>query len=258
LRKRDTVIFYDNDFEIFIDPDGDTHLYYEYEMNALGTTWDLLLTRPYRDGGRAINAWDISGIKEATHIFGTINHPGDQDEKWTLEVALPWSVLKECAPGRDTPVTGDIWRINFSRVEWDTDVLDGKYVKKVSAMSGKPLPEHNWVWSPQGVINMHAPEMWGYLCFVSATDSLCTLPESGKIDWLLRNLYYHQRQFFTQHGYYAASLTALNVNDTPFREYGAEPLFYVTPSGYEITFKPEKSGYTFHIQQDGRSWKTGH
>ena len=33
LKKRDSVIFFDNDFEIFIDPDGDTHNYYEFELN---------------------------------------------------------------------------------------------------------------------------------------------------------------------------------------------------------------------------------
>ncbi|MEZ5000710.1 MAG: carbohydrate-binding family 9-like protein [Bacteroidales bacterium] len=44
LKQRDTVIFYDNDFEVFIDPGGDTHGYYEVEMNAAGTVWDLLLT----------------------------------------------------------------------------------------------------------------------------------------------------------------------------------------------------------------------
>jgi hypothetical protein len=54
LTQRDTVIFYNNDFEIFIDPDGDTHNYYELEINALGTVWDLLLTKPYRDGGNSI------------------------------------------------------------------------------------------------------------------------------------------------------------------------------------------------------------
>lgn len=35
LRQRDTVIFYDNDFEIFIDPDWDTHNYYEFEMKMM-------------------------------------------------------------------------------------------------------------------------------------------------------------------------------------------------------------------------------
>ena len=41
LTERDSVIFYDNDFEIFIDPDGDSHQYYEFEINALNTVWDL-------------------------------------------------------------------------------------------------------------------------------------------------------------------------------------------------------------------------
>ena len=55
LTERDSVIFHDNDFEVFIDPDGDNHNYYEVEVNALNTVWDLRLPKPYRDGGEAIN-----------------------------------------------------------------------------------------------------------------------------------------------------------------------------------------------------------
>jgi len=43
LTEHDSVIFNDNDFEVFIDPNGDNHEYYEFEINALGTGWDLLL-----------------------------------------------------------------------------------------------------------------------------------------------------------------------------------------------------------------------
>jgi hypothetical protein len=35
LTNHDTVIFQDPDFEVFIDPDGDTHNYYEFEINPL-------------------------------------------------------------------------------------------------------------------------------------------------------------------------------------------------------------------------------
>ena len=65
LRKRDSVIFHDNDFEVFLDPDGDSHLYTEIEINAFNTVWDLLLIKPYRDGGPAIHAWDIPGLQTA-------------------------------------------------------------------------------------------------------------------------------------------------------------------------------------------------
>ena len=44
--ERDATIYHENDFEVFIDPDGDTHQYYEFEINALGTEWDLLLVKP--------------------------------------------------------------------------------------------------------------------------------------------------------------------------------------------------------------------
>ena len=53
LTVRDSVIFHDNDFEIFIDPDGDTNNYGEFEINTLNTGWDLRLTKPYSKGGEA-------------------------------------------------------------------------------------------------------------------------------------------------------------------------------------------------------------
>ena len=77
LTARDSVIFHDNDFEVFIDPDGDTHEYYELEVNALGTEWDLMLVQPYRDGGPPIDAWDIAGLETGVDVRGTINRPGD-------------------------------------------------------------------------------------------------------------------------------------------------------------------------------------
>lgn len=157
--RRDAVIYHDPDFEIFIDPDGDTFNYYELEINALNTVWDLMLDKPYRDHGKANNAWDIAGLKRAVRINGTINDSRDRDRGWTVELALPWKVLKEYAPGKRAPKAGEEWRINFSRVEWDVDVVDGKYVKRNQ-------PEHNWVWTPQGAIAMHMPERWGYVGFV--------------------------------------------------------------------------------------------
>src|SRR6185295_15111527 len=126
LSERDSVIFRDNDFEIFIDPDGDTHAYYELEVNALATAWDLMLVKPYRDGGPAINAWDIAGLKVGVDVRGTLNKPGDRDEGWTVEIAMPWKSLTEAAADHKPPQQGDRWRVNFSRVEWDVDAVKGR------------------------------------------------------------------------------------------------------------------------------------
>ena len=160
LTKRDSVIFHDNDFEVFIDPNGDRNEYYEFEINALNTGWDLFLPKPYRDGGKAQDSWDIIGLKTAIHINGTLNNPRDKDKGWTVELALPWKALGEYAHKSAPPNDGDEWRVNFSRVEWQHEVVDGKYRKVANTK------EDNWVWSPQGVVDMHRPEMWGVVRFV--------------------------------------------------------------------------------------------
>src|SRR5882724_2997257 len=75
LTAHDSVIFRDHDFEVFLDPDSDSHNYFEFEINALNTSWDLFLPKPYKDGGSADNSWDIPGLKTAVHISGRLNDP---------------------------------------------------------------------------------------------------------------------------------------------------------------------------------------
>src|SRR5690554_4553732 len=146
LTERDSVIFHDNDFEVFIDPDGDTHNYFELEINALNTVWDLFLPKPYRDGGPPISGWDIAGLKTAVHIEGELNNPEAANVGWSVELALPWKIIQEAVPPHgQKPAPGDIWRINFSRVNWHVEVKDGMYVKQIDPASGEPLPEENWV-----------------------------------------------------------------------------------------------------------------
>ena len=61
LSQRDTIIYYDNDFEVFLDPDGDGQNYFEIENNAKGVIFDLMLDKPYRSGGNFMVQWGLSG-----------------------------------------------------------------------------------------------------------------------------------------------------------------------------------------------------
>ena len=56
-------------------------------QDALNTVWDLRLVRPYRDGGPALNEWEIPGLKTAVHIEGSLNNPNDRDKFWSVEMA---------------------------------------------------------------------------------------------------------------------------------------------------------------------------
>jgi hypothetical protein len=244
LKEHDTVIFQDHDFEVFLDPDGDNHNYGELELNALNTTWDLLLTKPYRDSGKAINAWEILGLKTAVHLDGTLNDPKDRDRGWTIEIAWPWKGLKELTSVPVPPTAGDQWRINFSRVEWDVDIVDGKYQK----VKGKP--ENNWVWSPQGVIDMHRPERWGYVQFSKAkpgTEKFRPDPDRLIRDQL-HQVYYAQRDYHAKNGAYTASLEALKLSDAGLSKGVA---LETTRSSFEATLPaPGEAKSHWTISQD--------
>jgi hypothetical protein len=261
LHNRDTVIFRDNDFEVFIDPNGATQPYYETEINELGTVWDLLLREPYRDVAKAaVNAWDIKGLKVGVSLHGTLNDPSDIDSGWTVEIAFPWNVLGECAIGNVPPKDGDQWRVNFSRVEWRTKVENGRYVKISDPSTGRPLPEYNWVWSPQGVVNMHYPEMWGFVQFstlvVGQGNERFEWNPVEDAKWAARQIYYAERQCFIEHGAFTDDLKKLSLKDPSLSGYSEQTKIYVTPDLFEATITTQDNKTLVHIEQDGKTWET--
>lgn len=222
LTTRDAVIFHDNDFEVFIDPDGDDHEYYEFEINALNTGWDLRLVKPYRDGGPPVDSWDIRGLSTAVQVHGTLNDPNDRDSGWCVELAFPWKALGEYADVPAPPRTGDQWRINFSRVEWQISITDGRYAK----IPGRS--EDNWVWSPQGVIDMHRPEMWGIVQFEDTPGKALSPDPSFNARRTLMAVYYAEREYQRLHGAWTDSVEVLGLGQGPIR-----PAIRLTAEGFE-------------------------
>ena len=255
LKQRDTVIFYDNDFEIFIDPDGDTHKYYEFEINAFNTQWDLLITKPYRDDSNvALNGWDIAGLKTAIGIEGTINNPNDKDEYWTVEVAYPWKALSEMTSMDSPPKDGDQWRVDFSRVQWETEIVNGRYQKKINPKTGRSYPENNWVWSPQGFINMHAPETWGFVQFseniVGTEKSEFVFNEFENVKWEMRKIYYAQHDYKMNHGKFTNDFNLLNLKaEFDLSKYNWPPKINTTDYQFEAILE-SKNGNTKIIIYD--------
>lgn len=257
LTERESVIFYDNDFEVFIDPDGDTHNYYEFEINALGTEWDLLLTKPYRFGGIPITSWDIAGLKCGIHLQGTLNDASDMDTCWTIEMAFPWLSLQETYSKETTPSPGDQWKINFSRVHWRLDVVDGKYTKTINPETGRPFPEYNWVWSPQHAINMHKPEYWGILQFsgIAAGEGKESYVKDPDFETkvMLRWLFDEQYRYMRKHKQFAQSAEELGI-DTKLLN-NKTILFDATNRRFTLQCAAEEKGMFWFIREDSKIWK---
>ncbi|GAB5364884.1 hypothetical protein AAMO2058_001008500 [Amorphochlora amoebiformis] len=215
--ESDQVVFHDNDFEIFVDADGSTHYYKEFEVNAANATWDLCLNKPYDDGGyeNSTRVFGTQGFDDlrpwggpeagysATYVEGgKINDPTAGNTRfWSVEVALPLDLLRyrtNAPPAKP----GDFWRINFSRVEWAVRVVGDKYWKAPHCQSC-PIPgeavEDNWVWSRQGVIDMHRPERWGFLQFADERINATKVVKNN--EWTVRSIaaaiYYAEHAYFS-------------------------------------------------------------
>ena len=255
ITDRDATMYYNNDFEVFIDPSGDTRNYGEIEVNAQNAVWDLLLSKPYRTGGKYNTQWDIPGIQTAVSIDGTLNNPKDNDRGWSLEMAIPLQpfVMLKNKP-RTYPVDGEQWRINFSRVNWDFELVDGQYQKKRDPATQQLLPEYNWVWSNQTMINMHAPEKWGYLQF-SEKETVSHANFVYPKDWDIKQVAY--ALFLKARYQKIESLKGLEANIqrplsiTYEENQTCQGHFTKTQMGFEINVKSPFTGKTYLINEDG-------
>ena len=128
-------------------------------------------------------------------------------------------------------------------------MINGEYVKT-------DRPEYNWVWSPQGLIYMHMPDLWGLVQFSDKTI------ESGKVQfkkseidiikWSLRQLYYKQRNYFFKNQKYSKSLKALKIKKSPISGVPWPPKVTLTPSGWEAYVKWNDKKVI--IRRDGKVW----
>lgn len=189
--ERDSLIFLENDLEVFIDG-GDC--YYELEVNALNTVYEVFFIwkDAYKKGSRfdvaefdlfkekamtfggdydrsgnsfwwgrhprglrwAFLDYDMPGLKTAVKADGKINDPTHVDKGWTLEIAIPWKSMKWLANGRSLPPKeGDIWRIFFGRFQ------------KMSPSGQEIQPHPAWVLSKHGVYDTHIPECFPFVHF---------------------------------------------------------------------------------------------
>ena len=191
LTERDSLIFQENDIELFIDG-GDC--YYELEVNARGTIYEVFFVwqdafgqgsrfdtsefdvrhrRALTFGGDydrraktfwqgthprglrwAFLDWDFPGLRCAVSVDGTLNDDTDIDRGWTVELALPWQGMAHLANGRSLPPrVGDEWRMFFGRFQ------------SLRAHGREIEPHPAWCWTPHGVYDTHQPDRFTVVRF---------------------------------------------------------------------------------------------
>lgn len=240
LTQRDTIIYYDNDFEVFLDPDGDGHNYFEIETNARGVIFDLMLDRPYRSRGNFMIQWDCPGLKVAIHRDGTLNKSKDKDKLWSVEMAIPHKAL---TMNFTNPLqAGNYWRLNFSRVQW--------------LKAGGP--EENWVWSPTGKIDMHMPDRWGFLYFsghtVGGAKESFRYPYNMEVYKLLWAMFNAQQDKYGKDKNYLRAKENFFLTDAEMKALpeGADISVEATANTYRIAITVPQEKVRYVITNEGR------
>jgi Carbohydrate family 9 binding domain-like len=176
LTERDSLIFQENDVEVFVDT-GDA--YYEFEMNARNTVYEVLfiwqdaysrvdpaqfpLDKAIAFGGNfdrtethfwrgthprglrwAFPSYDLPGLRSATHIDGALNDPAVVSRGWTAEIAIPWAGMRSWSGKTVPPKPGDAWRIFFGRFQ--------------KLQLGHSTVGAAWSWDVIGSPDNHLPE----------------------------------------------------------------------------------------------------
>ena len=132
-------------------------------------------------------------------------------------------------------------------------LVSGKYRKVPNKR------EDNWVWSPQGMIDMHRPEKWGYVQFSTRQPNGVEFkPDpTGVVRDMLLEIYYTQREFRQRRKVWASSLDLLGLTAPKLERLLATPTLKITDDGYQASAAlrlPSGETQTWHITQDARLW----
>ena len=112
------------------------------------------------------------------------------------------------------------------------------------------------------MINIHYPELWGFLFFAGENDSetAFSIPEDEKRKWELRKLYYAEKIHFDLHGCYTADIDVLkailkeyapNEKNTSVRE-GLAYTVEATSHGFELSCPAEEDGHEIVLFGNGK------
>ncbi len=130
LTRRDDPLWKEDVFEVFLSPEDPPRVYFEFEVNPLGTLFDARVESPdgRRDTMRVDVGWDCPGFSARVRR---------REGLWSALMTIPLAPMAPTAP---------TWRANFYRID-------------------RGAPDEYTAWSPTGSDppDFHRPDRFGFL-----------------------------------------------------------------------------------------------
>lgn len=147
FKDRDSRFWEEEVVEFFVTPSA-LDKYFELQWNPLGGTFDAIISNQVGPDGRSQKmqgdwSFTASHMTHAVRVEGSVQNSDDRDERWTVEVRLPFADLNV-----SPPAPGAVWRGNFYRFNRDRGL-------EAEQLSWSPI-----IWS-----GFHQPTRFGFLRF---------------------------------------------------------------------------------------------
>src|SRR5678815_4412078 len=134
IKEHDGNTWHNDVFELFFKPAEGKNGYYEFQVNAANTQFDMFTPgRGIGDFQKHKKDGDFE-MKSAVVLRGTLNKRDDKDQGWSVEGSIPWKSLLRTG-GR--PVADEVWRFTLCRYDYDVALGDPE-LSNILAKSSVP------------------------------------------------------------------------------------------------------------------------
>jgi hypothetical protein len=149
-KEPDSDIYAEECVEVFLNPAGVPHQYYEINVSPKNVVFDACILNPRTpsDPGlkfAGLKDYHPEALETRVHVAGELDKRGGA-KAWTVEYAIP--IARLIGAPRVPPRKGDAWRMNLYRID-----------------SPEPGRQKFYAWSPTGKIDFHRPWRFGILKF---------------------------------------------------------------------------------------------
>jgi hypothetical protein len=146
----DSDVYTEECVEVFLNPAGVPHQYYEINVSPKNVVFDACILNPRTpsDPGlkfTGLKDYHPEGLETRVHVDGELDKRGGA-KSWTVEYAIPLSRL--IGAPHIPPRKGDAWRMNLYRID-----------------SPEPGRLKYYAWNPTEKIDFHRPWRFGILLF---------------------------------------------------------------------------------------------
>ena len=113
---RDALMSGQEYISVYIDADADSITYAAVDIAPTGVVSDAFILNNDGSGTKKkLSGWNCDGIRVSVSVYGGGARPDTEDRFWTVEAALPFREFLTAR--RLPPMSGDMWRVSFHRVE---------------------------------------------------------------------------------------------------------------------------------------------